>query len=128
MRSRYTAYCIGNSEYLAETTYKDTRHLFSQAEIKKWSKENQWKKLEIMSSSNGNLQDTTGVVEFKAYYTDMRGILHAHHERSNFKKDENRWFYVDGIQNPPTLSDAIARNATCPCGSGKKFKKCCGAK
>ncbi|MFM2242619.1 MAG: preprotein translocase subunit SecA, partial [Verrucomicrobiota bacterium] len=28
---------------------------------------------------------------------------------------------------PPTFNiDSIGRNATCPCGSGKKYKQCCG--
>ncbi len=27
----------------------------------------------------------------------------------------------------PRLTPAIGRNDSCPCGSGKKFKKCCGA-
>lgn len=27
----------------------------------------------------------------------------------------------------PTGAPKIGRNAPCPCGSGRKFKKCCGA-
>lgn len=33
------------------------------------------------------------------------------------------------LQNPPktvTVSEKVGRNAPCPCGSGKKYKKCCG--
>ena len=29
---------------------------------------------------------------------------------------------------PIQAGDAPGRNDPCPCGSGKKFKKCCGAK
>jgi len=28
---------------------------------------------------------------------------------------------------PPAESTVINRNAPCPCGSGKKYKNCCGA-
>jgi len=28
---------------------------------------------------------------------------------------------------PPSRSRRVGRNEPCPCGSGKKFKKCCGA-
>lgn len=28
--------------------------------------------------------------------------------------------------HPPSKSTKISRNAPCPCGSGKKYKKCCG--
>jgi uncharacterized protein YecA (UPF0149 family) len=26
----------------------------------------------------------------------------------------------------PARSEKVGRNAPCPCGSGKKYKKCCG--
>jgi uncharacterized protein len=31
------------------------------------------------------------------------------------------------IENPGTSAPGIGRNEACPCGSGKKYKKCCGA-
>jgi len=31
------------------------------------------------------------------------------------------------VRNLPVRSNKVGRNAPCPCGSGKKFKKCCGA-
>ncbi|MGN1105021.1 MAG: SEC-C metal-binding domain-containing protein [Huintestinicola sp.] len=30
------------------------------------------------------------------------------------------------IKNPPAKKKKIGRNEPCPCGSGKKYKKCCG--
>ena len=27
----------------------------------------------------------------------------------------------------PRMADKVGRNDSCPCGSGKKYKKCCGA-
>lgn len=30
-----------------------------------------------------------------------------------------------GVKNEPKQSNKIGRNDKCPCGSGKKFKKCC---
>jgi preprotein translocase subunit SecA len=32
----------------------------------------------------------------------------------------------DGQKPPPTSGKKVGRNDPCPCGSGKKFKKCCG--
>ena len=49
------------------------------------------------------------------------------HEISEFHLIDNKWYYVDGkkpaIQEPTTAK--IGRNDSCPCGSGKKYKKCC---
>ena len=55
---------------------------------------------------------------------------------------ENNWHYIIGFEpdkpedisdlerllNPPEplKSTKVDRNASCPCGSGKKYKKCCG--
>lgn len=34
--------------------------------------------------------------------------------------------YAGSVVSPPLISrQKVGRNATCPCGSGKKFKKCC---
>jgi SEC-C motif-containing protein len=60
----------------------------------------------------------------------MDGKDHVHHERSQFRKVDGRWYFVSGqkISAPPLKRDAekVGRNDPCPCGSGKKFKKCCG--
>jgi SWIM/SEC-C metal-binding protein len=37
---------------------------------------------------------------------------------------------LDRLLNPPEparASKKVGRNDPCPCGSGKKFKRCCGA-
>lgn len=35
--------------------------------------------------------------------------------------------FVNGVQEPyVTPDEKIGRNDPCPCGSGKKYKKCCG--
>ncbi|MGN5267109.1 YchJ family metal-binding protein [Aeromonas dhakensis] len=49
---------------------------------------------------------------------------HCLHERSRFVRHQGRWVYTDGEQDPAPLR--VGRNDPCPCGSGKKFKKCCG--
>ena len=68
--------------------------------------------------------DSVGEVEFKTYYQDSKNILHIHHEKSIFKQENGDRFYVNGTIIP--LKTIINRNDVCACGSGKKFKKCCG--
>jgi len=61
----------------------------------------------------------------------MEGRNQIHHERSRFIKQNGAWFYVDGEMNPAQeqriVTHKLGRNDPCHCGSGKKFKKCCGA-
>ncbi|MEK9660196.1 MAG: YchJ family metal-binding protein [Alphaproteobacteria bacterium] len=52
-----------------------------------------------------------------------------HHERSHFRRENGQWLYVDGEFNPkgqPLRVVKVGRNDPCPCGSGQKYKKCCG--
>lgn len=88
MRSRYSAYATHSIDYLIRTTHPSTRKLFSRKEIEKWAKSNKWLKLEVLNS-------TTTTVEFKAYFSERTGFPQVHHERSNFRFEEGRWYYVD---------------------------------
>ncbi|WP_318640489.1 YchJ family protein [Flavobacterium ardleyense] len=90
MRSRYSAYCTQEADYLVQTTHKSTRKLHKKSDILSWSKANRWLKLEIIEA-------TTSTVEFKAYYSN--GLLgdEVHHEKSTFIFEDGSWFYVDGI-------------------------------
>ncbi|MEA5141563.1 YchJ family protein [Arcicella rigui] len=128
MRSRYSAYASIAPEYLMQSTYFSERSKFTEQDLSDWASENQWKKLEIISIKNGQINDSTGEVSFKAYFQDAEGKNQIHHEHSTFIKENGKWFYVKGIINPQKLSPAvlIGRNDPCICGSGKKYKKCCG--
>ncbi len=44
--------------------------------------------------------------------------------RKLFKKAKKEYWKTKGRTNPNT--SRISRNAPCPCGSGKKYKRCCG--
>jgi SEC-C motif-containing protein len=93
-----------------------------------WAKKATFEKLDILEVEGGGLDDDEGIVEFVARYT-QDGSSFSHHERSRFRKNKNRWYYVHGSMIAPTVKNErkIGRNDPCPCGSGKKYKKCCGA-
>lgn len=127
MRSRYTAFTKGDVDYLEETLRPDNRMDFDRASVTEWSKESTWQGLEIRSTEAGGPSDTRGVVEFVAHFT-FQGKPQVHHETSVFAREGDTWYYVDGkIGPPPRKVQKIGRNDPCPCGSGKKYKKCCGA-
>ena len=89
MRSRYAAFAIPNGDYLWETTLPNKRKFHHKTELENWGKENTWTKLEIIKSSEKE-------VEFKAYFTDKFGKENIHHEFSTFKKVNKKWYYVSG--------------------------------
>lgn len=77
MRSRYSAYALGLSDYVFRTWHPRTRP----DDI---SDTGTWTGLEILDAT-----DTE--VEFRAHYPG--GVLH---ERSRFEQRRGRWVYVDG--------------------------------
>ena len=128
MRSRFTAYQKGDAQYLYNTSHPKIKHQFNAKDIEEWCKENIWTSLEIVSQEHGGRNDSRGIVEFKAYYKDKNNVEELHHEKSIFVKENGKWLYTEGVINPPRVNimQKVSRNDPCPCGSGKKQKKCCG--
>jgi SEC-C motif-containing protein len=85
----HTAFAIPNGDYLWQTTLPSKRKFHDKSELEVWGKENTWTKLEIINSSEKE-------VEFKAYFTDKFGKENIHHELSTFKKVDKKWYYVSG--------------------------------
>ncbi len=125
MRSRFTAYALHNAEYLRDTWDATVR-----PELIDFSREQvDWQRLEIGATKKGGVKDAKGVVQFKAYYL-QDGEQHVMTEISQFVKRAGGWFYLDGVVKSigkVGLQTHLGKNALCSCGSGKKFKRCCGA-
>jgi SEC-C motif-containing protein len=117
MRSRYTAFVLGELEYLRLTWHEDFRPQRVDAEpgIR-------WIGLEILDETR---HEGAATVEFEARLL-RGGIVDALHERSEFLRLQGRWYYTRGALLPPSFAPwKPGRNEACPCGSGRKFKRCC---
>lgn len=129
MRSRYTAYATGNVDWIVESQSADGRAFVDRKATEEWSKRAQWHRMEVLETKDGGEGDSEGFVDFKAYYT-IGGEDVTHHEIASFRKEDGEWFFVDGLEVKPRpykrLDKKVGPNEPCPCGSGKKHKKCCG--
>lgn len=129
MRSRYTAHAMKAFDYLYDTTLPANRQEDDRKDTTAWSRKLDWQHLEIREVKDGGPDDSKGIVEFVARYR-KNGQAFDHHEIAEFIKEEDRWFFKDGYA-PEAIQAVrqgpkIGRNDPCPCGSGKKYKKCCG--
>jgi SEC-C motif-containing protein len=128
MRARYSSYASGDVEFIANTQISEKGDEFDLEEAKRWSSESTWKGLTIKSAKEFE-KDAT--VHFIANYEDLEGNDCRHQEISTFNKIDNKWFYSHGsiVGLDPIKRDTpkVGRNEACPCGSGKKYKKCHGA-
>ena len=123
MRSRYSAYTQANIDYITKSMREAALTNFDPTDAKQWAQSVQWLDLTIVDKQAGVENDTDGVVEFIARFSDETGIQSIH-ERSQFKKIEGVWYYTSGEHQKTTTK--IGRNDPCPCNSDKKYKKCCG--
>ncbi len=128
MRSRYVAFTTADVDYIEKTTDPSMRSGFDRPGTTEWAKNSEWIGLKIVSTEGGGPKDTEGQVEFIASY-NYDGQRRDHHERSEFKKHGKDWFFLDGklVQEPVRNENKVGRNDPCPCGSGKKYKKCHGS-
>lgn len=90
MRSRFTAFAVGDVGYLEATWHPRTR-----PKTLTLDPGQRWVRLEVLATSGGGLLQTTGTVEFRAHYTfgRQRGEMH---EVSRFVREGGRWLYLDG--------------------------------
>ena len=129
LRSRYTAFAKENIQYVKQTTHPRSLEEFDEESARNWSQSSYWEGLEILGSEGGGPDDDAAEIEFAATYIQEEEEK-VHHEISHFKKEQGRWFFTDGKyaggQTYVRPEPKVGRNDPCPCGSGKKFKKCCG--
>ena len=85
MRSRYTAYAVGDLDHVFRTWHPRTRpdDLTGGGPT--------WTRLTVLRTEGGGADDATGVVEFRADHTSPDGSLH---EVSAFERRGGRWVYV----------------------------------
>ncbi len=98
MRSRYTAYTLGNMDYILETMKSPAADNFDRAAAKKYALQTRWGTLEVLKSMT---EQNKGWVEFIAHFK-VEGAEQILHEISEFRLDEGKWYYIDGeIQTQP---------------------------
>lgn len=129
MRARYSAHVENNFAFVAATHAPEAQDSYNVSAAEAQAKTMEWAGLEITEVDHGGEDDAEGWVTFAVRYMHD-GQLHKHRERAQFRREAGEWVYVDGKINPnvePRRVEKVGRNDPCPCGSGKKYKKCCGA-
>ncbi|MCU1369015.1 MAG: hypothetical protein JWO77_209 [Ilumatobacteraceae bacterium] len=95
MRSRYTAFAMGDVAYLGYSWDPDTRPRQIHDDP-----DRRWTGLTIVATSAGGLLDQEGTVEFEARHDgggDDEPGEHVVHEVSTFRRLDGRWVYVGRV-------------------------------
>jgi len=89
MRSRYSAYVLGNEPYLLSTWHSRTRPKSMDLDD-----EIRWIGLDILGRTRGGMLDTDGTVEYRAHFS-VKGRRGDQHENGRFVRENKRWLYLD---------------------------------
>lgn len=114
MRARFSAFKLNELAFLLDSWHPDTR-----PRDLSLGGGPEWTSLQVLDCAAAA---DKGKVRFRAIHRDGPGWGHLE-ETSRFVKENGQWYYLDG----QTQSGAYrpGRNEPCPCGSGKKYKRCC---
>lgn len=95
MRSRYSAFSIGAVDYLIDTTAPEKRRDDDATLLSEQVQFTVWTGLTILHTQDGGATDNTGSVTFEARFEtpEENGTLR---EYSRFRREQGRWYYVDG--------------------------------
>jgi SEC-C motif-containing protein len=128
LRARYSAFATHAIDFIVDSTHTRTRKDIDLSFIREWSETSTWRGLEIIETKHIN--DNKTFISFEAQFT-QGGEDHRHRERSLFEREDGQWRFATGdeLKNPTVRYETPppGRNDPCPCGSGKKYKKCHGA-
>ncbi len=91
MRSRFSAFAVGDVDYLLATWHPSTRP----AELS-LDPTQRWTRLDILGRTRGGMLDTEGTVEFIAHFRS-ENAPGSQRENSTFLRDSGQWRYVSGV-------------------------------
>ncbi len=133
MRSRYTAFVLSDVDWIMDSHHSETVDEIDRDEVEKWASGSEWMGLRIKSTTDGGADDSEGTVSFRARYK-VQGQQVDHVEKARFERENGEWRFHSVVEEndqpelvPVGPKSEVGRNDPCPCGSGKKYKKCHGA-
>lgn len=91
MRARFSAFALGDVDYLLDSWHPNTRPISLDLDP-----EQRWFRLDILGQSGGPF-DRTGIVEFRAHFR-LDGVAGSQHEVSRFLRERGRWYYLDSVE------------------------------
>jgi SEC-C motif-containing protein len=128
MRARYSAFATQAIDFIVASTHSRTRKQIDLAFIREWSETSTWRGLEVIETKQVN--ENKAFVSFEAQFKQGGEDRH-HREKALFEREDGHWRFLTGdeLKNPTVRYETPppGRNEPCPCGSGKKYKKCHGS-
>jgi SEC-C motif-containing protein len=95
MRSRYSAFAVGDADYLRRTWHRSSRPADLDPDLD-LDPGIRWTRLDVIDVRGGGPFDAEGTVEFRAHYRAHSGAG-SQHEVSRFVREDGRWVYLGPV-------------------------------
>ncbi|WP_241386196.1 YchJ family protein [Rhodococcus sp. CH91] len=89
MRSRYTAFAVGDDKHLLRTWHPSTR-----PRSVDFDPDQRWTGLEVLHTTGGGFLHSAGTVDFRAHWI-AAGVPGSMREHSRFVREHGDWLYLD---------------------------------
>lgn len=125
MRARFTAHVANENKFLHHSYLPTSRQPYVEEPD---AAPLPWTRL-VIHSHEPEVKPNISYVDFTAYFNGDNDTEGALHEKSEFQRINGNWIFARTLRQGPAPTKAapkVGRNDPCPCGSGKKFKHCCG--
>lgn len=94
MRARFTAYSMGDVDFLIQTTAAAFREKLDADELQDYCDSIRCISLKVLATEAGGAKDETGVVKFHASLM-VNGKRTLHSEVSRFHREDGDWVYAE---------------------------------
>ena len=126
VRARFSAQALGDMEFFRQSIIRKHRNLPHVDAFAETIGRQRYEQIAITSTAKKGWLSRRAAVVCRIYDAVHRRIS-VHTECIHLKREDGAWRVVTVDLVTAKCQPATGRNAPCPCGSGRKHKRCCGA-
>ena len=127
VQARFTAMAAGDMDFFRKSIVRRFRNRFREDDIRAVSRRLRFRAIRITREEIIGVLRRQAIVQSRV--TCGKGSkLSTHAERTYLQRETGAWrvTHVDLVTATPPPAGR-SRNAPCACGSGRKYKRCCGS-
>jgi SEC-C motif-containing protein len=125
VRARFSAQVLGDMDFFRQSITRKHRNLPHVDAFAETIGRRRYERIAITDATRLGWFNRKATVVCRIYDAGRRHVS-VHTERIHLKREDRAWRVVAIDLVTAQSSPGTARNAPCPCGSGKKYKRCCG--
>ena len=126
VRARFAAQVLGDMDFFRQSIVRCHRQTPAVDALATTIGQQRYKAITIINSTTTGWLKRQATVVCRIYQRSGKRLA-VHTERIHLAREAHAWRVVDIDLVKAEPKPKQGRNAPCPCGSSRKYKRCCGA-